>query len=94
MINNSSALVDKTRFYQTILVGPKNVFTYPQETVQLPCIVSKQKNSVVTWCWNDFCTLGKTQWIRNITTADGIVHVYQYLAYPRFQLHINEQLST
>jgi hypothetical protein len=79
---------------QKILVGPSHINAHPGETIQFPCIVSKQSNAIVTWCWNDFCTLGKTQLLRHETTHDGLISIYQYTAYPRFQLSINERLST
>ena len=74
-------------------MGPRDVVAKSGETVELPCIVSKQKQAIVTWCWNDFCTLGKTQMIRNETTINGLIGIYRYVAYPRFQLFINERLS-
>jgi hypothetical protein len=79
---------------QKILIGPNDINAHPGETIQFPCIVSKQSNAIVTWCWNDFCTLGKTQLLRHETTYDGLISIYQYTAYPRFQLSINERLST
>lgn len=82
------------RIDQKILIGPHPVNTRPGETIQLPCIVSKQSDAIVTWCWNDFCTLGKAQLIRHETTAHGLISVYQYAAYPRFHLFINERLRT
>jgi hypothetical protein len=85
--------VVRPRIYQKILVGPHNVNAHPGETIQFPCIVSKQSAAVVTWCWNDFCTLGKAQLLRHETTHDGLISIYQYTAYPRFQLLINERLS-
>ncbi len=78
---------------QKIVIGPSNINAYPGETVQFPCIVSKESDAIVTWCWNDFCTLGKTQLLRHETTYDGLISIYQYTAYPRFQLYINERLS-
>ncbi|CAF0792982.1 unnamed protein product [Adineta ricciae] len=81
------------RVDQKILIGPKHINTYPGETVQFPCIVSKQSNAVVTWCWNDFCTLGKTQFLHRETVQNDVVNVYQYMAYPRFRLSINERLN-
>lgn len=87
-------LLGNSKINQKILVGPNDINTYPGETVQLPCIVSKQPDAIVTWCWNDFCTLGKTQLISNETTQDGHIRIYQYTAYPRFQLSINERLRT
>ncbi|CAF3151348.1 unnamed protein product [Rotaria socialis] len=77
---------------QKILIGPSDITTYPGETIQFPCIVSKQPDAIVTWCWNDFCTLGKTQLISNETTQDGLIRIFQYTGYPRFQLSINERL--
>ena len=79
---------------QKILVAPNDINAHPGETIQFPCIVSKQSDAIVTWCWNDFCTLGKTQLLRHETTSDGLINIYQYTAYPRFQLSINERLST
>jgi hypothetical protein len=79
---------------QKIVIGPNDINAYPGETIQFPCIVSKQSDAIVTWCWNDFCTLGKTQLLRHETTYDGLISIYQYTAYPRFQLSINERLST
>ncbi len=81
------------RINQNILTGPNDIHAHPGETIQFPCIVSKQPDAIVTWCWNDFCTLGKTQLLRHETTADGQIGLYQYTAYPRFQLSINERLS-
>lgn len=78
---------------QKILIGPEDINAHPGETVQFSCIVSKQSDAIVTWCWNDFCTLGKTQLLRHESTADGRISIYQYTAYPRFQLYINERLS-
>lgn len=78
---------------QKILIGPEDINAHPGETVQFPCLVSKQSDAIVTWCWNDFCTLGKTQLLRQETTSDGRISIYQYTAYPRFQLYINERLS-
>ncbi len=86
-------IVVHTRINQKILIGPHNINTYSGETIQFPCIVSKQPDAIVTWCWNDFCTLGKAQLIRHETTHDGIISIYQYTAYPRFRLLINERLS-
>jgi len=83
-----------TKINQKILVGPTDLNAHPDETIQFPCIVSKQSDAIVTWCWNDFCTLGKTQLLRHETTIDGLISIYQYTAYPRFQLYINERLST
>ncbi|CAF1231043.1 unnamed protein product [Adineta ricciae] len=82
-----------SRINQKILIGPQHINAYPGETIQFPCIVSKQLNAIVTWCWNDFCTLGKTQLLRHETTPHGVVRIYQYTAYPRFQLSINERLN-
>ena len=81
-----------SRIKQKILVGPQNINTYPGETINFPCIVSKQSDAVVTWCWNDFCTLGKTQLIRHEQNDNGLISIYQYTAYPRFHLLINEHL--
>ncbi len=81
-----------SRIKQKILVGPHHINTYPGETIHFPCIVSKQSDAVVTWCWNDFCTLGKAQLIRHETTDNGLISIYQYTAYPRFHLLINERL--
>lgn len=78
---------------QKILLGPSDINAHPGETIQLPCIVSRQSDAIVTWCWNDFCTLGKTHLLRHETTSDGLISIYQYTAYPRFQLSINEHLS-
>jgi hypothetical protein len=78
---------------QKIQLGPDDVVAHSGETIQLPCIVHKQPDAIVTWCWNDFCTLGKTHLLRHETTLDGLVSIYQYSAYPRFQLSINERLS-
>jgi hypothetical protein len=80
------------RIDQKILVGPHHINTYPGETIQLPCIVSKQSDAIVTWCWNDFCTLGKAYLLRHEVTHDGLISIYQYTAYPRFRLLINERL--
>lgn len=79
---------------QKILLGPNDINVHPGDTVQLPCIVARQSDAIVTWCWNDFCTLGKTHLLRHETTREGLISVYQYTAYPRFQLFINERLST
>ncbi len=79
---------------QKILLAPSDIHAHPGETIQFPCIVSKQSDAIVTWCWNDFCTLGKKQLLRHETTDDGLINIYQYNAYPRFQLSINERLST
>ncbi|CAF3704301.1 unnamed protein product [Adineta steineri] len=79
------------RINQKILVGPNHINAYSGETIQFPCIVSKQSNAIVTWCWNDFCTLGRTQLIHHETTIDGLISIYQYQAYPRFRLSVNER---
>ncbi|CAF0720908.1 unnamed protein product [Adineta steineri] len=92
MIVNAIEHAD-SRINQKILIGPNHINAYPGETIQFPCIVSKQPNAIVTWCWNDFCTLGKTQLLRHETTRNGLIHIYQYAAYPRFQLSINERLN-
>ena len=55
--------------------------------------MSRQSDAIVTWCWNDFCTLGKTHLLRHETTSEGLIGIYQYTSYPRFQLSINERLS-
>ncbi|CAF3867571.1 unnamed protein product [Rotaria sp. Silwood2] len=81
------------RINQKILIGPHNINAHPGETIQLPCIVSKQFDATVTWCWNDFCTLGKAQLVRHDTIYDGLISIYQYAAYPRFRLLINERLN-
>jgi hypothetical protein len=81
------------RVNQKILVEPHDINAYPGETIQFPCIVSKQSDAIVTWCWNDFCTLGKAQLLGHETTNDGLISFYQYAAYPRFRLSINERLS-
>ncbi|CAF3483535.1 unnamed protein product [Rotaria sordida] len=78
---------------QKILIGPNDINAYPGETIQFPCIVSKQSDAIVTWCWNDFCTLGKTQLLRYERIDDSLISIYQYTAYPRFQLLINERLN-
>ena len=90
----SSSLLEPSRIHQKILVGPQDIVTHPGGTVQFPCIVSKESDAIVTWCWNDFCTLGKAQFLRHETSSDGPISIYQYAAYPRFQLFINERLST
>lgn len=77
---------------QKILIGPDDIDAHPGETVQFPCIVSKQSDAIVTWCWNDFCTLGKAQFVEHQTTNDGLISIYRYAAYPRFYLLINERL--
>ena len=79
---------------QKILRGPSDTNVHPGDTVQLPCIVARRSDAIVTWCWNDFCTLGKTHLLRHETTSEGLISIYQYTAYPRFQLFINERLST
>ncbi|CAF4904420.1 unnamed protein product, partial [Rotaria sp. Silwood1] len=81
------------KFNQKILIGPNDINAYSGETIQFPCIVLKQSDAIVTWCWNDFCTLGKTQLLRHERTYDGLISIYQYTAYPRFQLSINEHLN-
>lgn len=81
------------RIHQAIVFGPEDTYTFQGETIQFPCIVSKQTNAIVTWCWNDFCTLGKAQFVRQESTSNGPIKIYQYIAYPRFYLFINEQLS-
>ncbi len=81
-----------TRINQKILIGPHHINTYAGETIQFPCIVSKQPDAIVTWCWNDFCTLGKAQLLSHETTMNGLITIYQYTAYPRFRLLINERL--
>ncbi|CAF3420390.1 unnamed protein product [Rotaria sp. Silwood1] len=81
------------RINQKILIGPHNINVHPGETIQLPCIVSKQFDATVTWCWNDFCTLGKAQLVRHETTHNGLISIYQYTAYPRFRLFVNERLN-
>jgi hypothetical protein len=93
VIFSSITLIIGLRINQKILVGPNNINAYAGETVQFPCIVSKQTDAIVTWCWNDFCTLGKAQFVRHETTNDGVISIYQYTAYPRFRLLINERLS-
>ena len=87
------SIYDQERIHQQILIGPEDIYTYQGETIQFPCIVSKQTNAIVTWCWNDFCTLGKAQLIRQESTIDGPIKIYRYTAYPRFYLFINERLS-
>ena len=89
----SFLFLDSPRINQKILLGPHHINTHPGEIVQLPCIVSKQPNAIVTWCWNDFCTLGKTKLLQRQTTHDGPITTYQYTSYPRFRLSINERLS-
>jgi hypothetical protein len=91
-IVNAKVIVH-SRINQKILLGPHDINTNPGETIQFPCIVSKQSDAIVTWCWNDFCTLGKAQLLRHETTSDGLISIYQYTAYPRFRLLINERLS-
>lgn len=86
-------LVEGTRIRQEILVEPEDVVAHAGDTVQFACIVSKQADAVVTWCWNDFCTLGKTQFLRYESSINGPISIYQYSAYPRFHLRINERLS-
>jgi hypothetical protein len=86
-------IINGSRINQKILVGPHHISAYAGETVQFPCIVSKQSDAIVTWCWNDFCTLGKAQLIGHETTSNGLISIYQYTAYPRFRLLINERLS-
>jgi hypothetical protein len=81
-----------SRIKQKILIGPYHINTYPGETIHFPCIVSKQSDAVVTWCWNDFCTLGKTKLIGHETIDNDLINIYQYTAYPRFHLLINERL--
>ncbi|CAF3628598.1 unnamed protein product [Rotaria socialis] len=81
------------RINQNILIGPHSIYAYPGETIQFPCIVSKQFDATVTWCWNDFCTLGKAQLVRHEATHDGLISIYQYAAYPKFRLSINERLN-
>jgi hypothetical protein len=83
----------ESKLNQKILLGPSDTVVHPGQTIQLPCIVTKQSDAVVTWCWNDFCTLGKTHLLRHETTIDGVIGIYQYTSYPRFQLSINERLS-
>lgn len=78
---------------QEILVEPESVVAHAGDTVHFACIVSKETESIVTWCWNDFCTLGKRQFVREEIAVDGPIRVFQYSAYPRFQLRINERLS-
>lgn len=80
-----------SRLSQEILVEPENVVAHAGDTVQFPCIVSKEAEAIVTWCWNDFCTLGKRQFVREEPAVDGPIRVFQYSAYPRFQLRINER---
>ncbi|UJR28849.1 hypothetical protein I4U23_010073 [Adineta vaga] len=92
IVNADESTID-SRMNQKIIIGPNHINAYPGETIQFPCIVSKQSNAIVTWCWNDFCTLGKTQLLRHETTSHGIIRIYQYTAYPRFQLSINERLN-
>lgn len=82
----------KIRVNQRILLGPHPIQTYSGRTIHLPCIVTKQSDAIVTWCWNDFCTLGKAQFLRHQTSIDGLISIYQYTAYPRFYLFINEHL--
>ncbi|CAF1010595.1 unnamed protein product [Rotaria sordida] len=81
------------RINQKILIEPHNINAYPGETIQFPCIVSKQFDATVTWCWNDFCTLGKAQLVRHEITNNGLISIYQYTAYPKFRLIINERLN-
>ncbi|UJR20750.1 hypothetical protein I4U23_023868 [Adineta vaga] len=85
--------IDMDRMDQKILIGPKHITTSPGATVQFPCVVSKQSNAIVTWCWNDFCTLGKTQFLHRETIQNDVVNIYQYTAYPRFRLAVNERLN-
>lgn len=82
----------KSRLNQRILLGPHPIQTHPGRTIHFPCIVTKQSDAIVTWCWNDFCTLGKAQFLRHETTDNGLISIYQYTAYPRFYLFINEHL--
>ncbi len=80
---------------QRILVGPHDINANPGDTVQFPCVVFREPDAIVTWCWNDFCTLGKTQLVRRETNNDGtLTTIHQFTAYPRFSLSINEQLRT
>lgn len=89
---NTFQMKSIARIQQEILLGPQSIHTYPGRTVHFPCVVNKQSDAIVTWCWNDFCTLGKAQLIQHQTTNDGLINVYQYAAYPRFHLLINERL--
>ena len=89
---DASQLKSTVRIKQQILLGPHSIQTYPDRTVHFPCVVDKQSNAIVTWCWNDFCTLGKAQFVEHQTTNDGLISIYRYAAYPRFYLLINERL--
>lgn len=93
LINFLFHQLESSRLTQEILIEPENIVAHAGETVQLTCIVSKEPDAIVTWCWNDFCTLGKIQFVRQENSNDGQINVYQYSAYPRFQLRINERLS-